>query len=95
MFGPGEVKSVSEQPSTSWIQSNWRPILMLTITAIIANNYLIFPYVALITGKAAVLQLPEKLYDLMTVGVGGYIVARSAEKGIAIWKNGRAAAPKA
>lgn len=70
----------------SWLQRNWRPILMIVIVAIVANNYLIFPYVHLFTDKVAMLELPEKLFNLMTVGVGGYIVGRSAEKGIQTWK---------
>jgi hypothetical protein len=65
---------------------------MLSIVAIIANNYLIFPYLSLFTDKAVILELPEKLYNLMTVGVGGYIVGRSAEKGLKIWK-GNGAGP--
>jgi hypothetical protein len=71
----------------SWLQRNWRPILMIVIVAIVANNYLLFPYLSLFTDKVVVLDLPEKLYNLMTIGVGGYIVGRSAEKGLKIWKN--------
>jgi hypothetical protein len=70
----------------SWLQRNWRPLLMVVIVAIIANNYLLFPYLSLFTDKVTVLELPEKLYSLMTVGVGGYIVGRSTEKGLTIWK---------
>jgi hypothetical protein len=82
----------AEIGGASWLQRNWRPILMLSIVAIIANNYLIFPYLSLFTDKAVILELPEKLYNLMTVGVGGYIVGRSAEKGLKIWK-GNGAGP--
>jgi hypothetical protein len=70
----------------SWLQRNWRPILMLVIVAIVANNYIVYPYLSLFTERAVVLELPDKLYNLMTVGVGGYIVGRSAEKGLEIWK---------
>jgi hypothetical protein len=59
---------------------------MLTIVAIVANNYIIYPYLSLFTDRAMILELPEKLYNLMTIGVGGYIVGRSAEKSLAIWK---------
>jgi hypothetical protein len=77
---------VAEIQGASWLQRNWRPILMLCIVAIVANNYLLHPYISLFTDKSIVLDLPEKLYNLMTVGVGGYIVGRSAEKSIQIWK---------
>jgi hypothetical protein len=77
---------LAEIQGQSWMQRNWRPILMLVIVAIIANNFLIYPYLSLFTSKSLVLQLPNELYNLMTVGVGGYIVGRSAEKGLRIFK---------
>lgn len=70
----------------NWIQRSWRPILMLTIVAIVANNYLIFPYLKMFTDKAAVLPLPPSLYTLMSIGVGGYVVGRSGEKMMKTWK---------
>ena len=79
---------LGEVQGQSWMQRNWRPVLMLTIVAIVANNYIIYPYLSLFTDKAVVLDLPDKLYNLMTIGVGGYIVGRSAEKGLAIWRKG-------
>lgn len=77
---------VAEIKGASALQRNWRPILMLTIVAIVANNYILYPYLSLFTSKAVVLDLPDKLYNLMSIGVGGYIVGRSAEKGLSIWK---------
>ena len=65
---------------SGWLSRSWRPILMLTIVAIVANNYLIFPYASLFTDKTVVLDLPDKLWSLMQIGVGGYIAGRSGEK---------------
>ena len=53
---------------------------MLTIVAIIANNFVLFPYLSLFTDKVTMLNLPEHLYALLKIGVGGYIVGRSAEQ---------------
>jgi hypothetical protein len=64
----------------SWLQSNWRPVLMLTIVAIVANNYIVYPYLSMFTEKAVILDLPDKLWNLMLVGVGGYIAGRTGEK---------------
>ena len=72
----------------SWLQRNWRPLLMLTVVAIIANNYLVAPYAQAMFGWGLALELPERLWDLMTVGVGGYVVGRTAERGIDLWRNG-------
>lgn len=85
----GAVKIITaEAQGESWLQRNWRPILMLTIVAIVANNFIIAPYINALfgTGSVPMLDLPERLWDLMTVGVGGYVVGRSAEKGVKAWK---------
>lgn len=71
---------VSEAEGESWLQRNWRPLLMLTVVAIVANNYLIYPYLAMFTEKVTVLDLPNGLWALLTTGVGGYVVGRSGEK---------------
>ena len=77
---------LAEAKSDSWIASSWRPILMLVITAIVGCNFLLAPLielgVTLATGDQIPLQidLPGELWTLLTVGVGGYTVGRSAEK---------------
>lgn len=79
---------LAEVQGASWLQRNWRPVLMLVVVAIIANNYLLAPYINAIfgAGSVPVLDLPERLWDLMTLGVGGYVVGRSAEKLMATWR---------
>lgn len=77
---------LAEAQGKSWMQRNWRPLLMMTIVAIVANNFLIFPYLSMLGIKAAHLELPSSLYNLMTIGVGGYIAGRSGEKMIKTWK---------
>lgn len=71
---------LAEANGASWLQRNWRPLLMVTITAIVANNYLLAPYLGALFGAGLQLALPDRLWDLMTLGVGGYIVGRSGEK---------------
>jgi len=78
---------LAEAQGESWLQRNWRPILMLTIVAIIANNYVIVPWLSLFTGKVAVLKLPDSFWNLLGLGVGGYIAGRSGEKIIKTWKS--------
>jgi hypothetical protein len=80
----GEVKG------ESWLQRNWRPVLMLTVVAIVANNYIFAPYLgAIFPQYVQVLALPERLWDLMTLGVGGYVVGRTGEKITQRWKGDR------
>ncbi|WP_069383979.1 3TM-type holin [Halomonas caseinilytica] len=71
---------LAEAQGDSWIQRSWRPLLMMVIVAIIANNYLLAPYLGAMFGTGLQLELPERMWDLMTLGVGGYIAGRSGEK---------------
>lgn len=70
----------SEARSEHWITSAWRPIIMLLFGAIIANNYIIYPYIRLFWPEAPMLQTPPQMWGLLKLGIGGYIVGRSVEK---------------
>lgn len=65
----------SEAQSASWMARNWRPILMLVFTYLIAHTYIFAPILSLTP-----LPLPEEMWELLKIGVGGYIVGRSVEK---------------
>lgn len=64
----------AEAHSTHWLAANWRPITMLTFTALIVARWM---------GWAAP-NLSEseylKLWDIVELGLGGYVVGRSVEK---------------
>lgn len=70
----------AEANSGSWITKSWRPITMLVFVAIIANNYIIFPYLQLFFHTGLMLQLPPDMWELLKLGIGGYVVGRSIEK---------------
>ena len=70
----------AEATGASWLQRNWRPLLMVSIVAIVVNNYILFPYSAALGANIVPLELPDGLWTLMQIGVGGYIVGRSGEK---------------
>ncbi len=78
---------VAEAKSEHWIVAAWRPILMLTFTAIVANNYILYPYLSLFWDDAPVLTIPLEMWSLMKIGLGGYVVGRSVEKGVEKWKS--------
>jgi len=80
---------ITAEIKSGWLSRSWRPILMLTIVAIVANNYLIYPYLSMFTEKVVVLDLPNKLWNLMQIGVGGYIAGRSGEKIVDKWKGNK------
>ncbi|GAB6052897.1 hypothetical protein JCM17960_17170 [Magnetospira thiophila] len=74
---------VAEANGESWLQRNWRPMLMCLFGIIIANNYIVSP----ITGSPS-MPLPPDMWELLKIGVGGYVVGRSVEKGVKVWKEG-------
>jgi hypothetical protein len=76
-----QTKIILAEAKGGRLQRNWRPMLMLVIIFIIANNYVIAPYVGLfLPDKELVLELPGGLWALLNVGVGGYVGGRTAEK---------------
>lgn len=79
---------VAEAKSEHWLTANWRPITMLTFVVIIANNYILYPYLSLIFSDAPILQIPPDMWDLLKIGLGGYVVGRTGEKMMASYKNG-------
>lgn len=87
-----EIKAASniimaEINSDSWLAKNWRPLTMMIFVAIIANNYLIYPYLSLFWSVAPKLEIPPDMWGLLKIGLGGYVVGRSVEKGVKVWKD--------
>lgn len=73
----------AEAKSDHWLAANWRPITMLTFVFIIANNYILYPYLALFFEEAPKLEIPPDMWALLKIGLGGYVVGRSVEKAVA------------
>lgn len=65
----------AESASASYLAQTWRPILMLTFTFIIAFNYVIAPLFTL-----AALPIVPDMWELLRLGIGGYIAGRTLEK---------------
>ena len=72
---------VAEAQGDSWLQRNWRPMLMVLFGVIVANNYIVHPWFGV-----PMLPLPPDMWDLLKIGVGGYVVGRSVEKGVKVWR---------
>ena len=76
----------AEANSEHWLAANWRPITMLTFVFIIANNYIIYPYLSLFFAEAPILEIPPDMWELLKIGLGGYVVSRGVEKSIKNYK---------
>lgn len=64
----------AEAASEHWLAANWRPLLMLTFGALIVARW--FGWAAPNLSEAEYL----KLWDIVELGIGGYVIGRSAEK---------------
>ncbi len=84
----GQVKIILAEAQGGWLQRNWRPMLMAIIGVIIANNYIVYPYINLFFNTGVELELPDALWALMKIGLGGYVLGRTGEKIVTTLKNG-------
>ena len=64
----------TEAASNHWLAANWRPLLMLTFGALIVARW--FGWAAPNLSEAEYLQL----WSIVELGLGGYVIGRSAEK---------------
>lgn len=74
-----------ETSSERWYQNAWRPAFMWLIIFIIFNNFILAPYLMMIFGvdvnlSVNVEAVPDQLWKAIDIGLGGYILGRSAEK---------------
>lgn len=65
----------SEAKGESWLQRNWRPMLMCICMTIIFSNYVLVPFFNI---PSAILD--DHIWQLMELGVTGYVAGRSLEK---------------
>ena len=66
--------------SGNWLQRSWRPILMLSFTYIIVHNSVIAPIFGIPFAEMPPEALPPEMWEVLKIGIGGYVVGRSAEK---------------
>jgi len=59
---------------------------MLTFVIIIANNYILYPYLSLFFDAAPKMEIPPDMWDLLKIGLGGYVLGRSGEKAVKAWR---------
>lgn len=64
----------TEAASEHWLAANWRPLLMLTFGGLIVARW--FGWAAPNLSEAEYI----KLWSIVELGIGGYVIGRSAEK---------------
>jgi hypothetical protein len=72
---------MTEAQGESWLQRNWRPVLMLTFGGIIFARWVG------LTAPNLTPELEAQLFEIVKIGIGGYIVGRTGEKITRSWKD--------
>lgn len=66
-----QASMLREEASGNWLQRSWRPLVMLTFAVVI----LLGTFISL-----PILSDTSRFWDLLEIGLGGYVIGRSGEK---------------
>lgn len=66
-----QASAVRAEATGNWLQRSWRPMVMLTFAVIV----LVGTFTSL-----PILDDTSRFWDLLEIGLGGYVVGRSGEK---------------
>lgn len=70
-----QTEVILAEANGNWLQRSWRPILMLSFGFIVIYVKFIAPLFSL-----PIPPLENEFWNLLQLGIGGYVVGRSAEK---------------
>ena len=70
-----QTEIILAEANGNWLQRSWRPILMLSFGFIVIYVKFIAPLFSL-----PIPPLEDEFWDLLQLGIGGYVVGRSVEK---------------
>jgi hypothetical protein len=70
-----QTEVIVTEAKGNWLQRSWRPILMLGFGFIVMYNKFFAPAFGLPNA-----ELENEFWNLLQLGVGGYVIGRSAEK---------------
>lgn len=61
---------IQAEAQGNWLQRSWRPIIMLVFATLSIGTFFDLP----------ILSDTSRFWDLLEIGIGGYVIGRSAEK---------------
>ena len=67
----------AENTNGNWLQRSWRPVTMLVFLALIILD----------TFGLLSKPLNDHVWTLLQIGIGGYVIGRSVEKSVNVFKN--------
>ena len=69
--------------------SAWRAALMWVFIAIIANNFILTPYLNAIFGAGIKLDMPSDMWNILMASIGGYVNVKAGVQGVKAHKRGK------
>ena len=73
------AKIVEAEAKAGWFSASWRPLLMYVLIFILIWNYVLGPVILFFFKASITITLPGDVWTLLQIGLGGYVVGRSAE----------------
>jgi len=70
-----QTEIIVAEATGNWLQRSWRPILMLSFGFIVIYVKFVAPLFGL-----KIPELENEFWNLLQLGIGGYVIGRSAEK---------------
>ena len=75
-----QAKIVLAEAQGSWLQRNWRPLLMVIFAGLVVAHWFGF------TASNIPESVQNSLLNIVMVGVGGYVMGRSSENVVNKWQ---------
>jgi len=73
------ARVIEAEAKAGWFAASWRPLLMYVLIFILIWNYVLGPVVMFFFKASITIELPGDVWTLLQIGLGGYVVGRSAE----------------
>jgi hypothetical protein len=73
------AKIVEAEAKAGWFSASWRPLLMYVLIFILIWNYVLGPVILFFFKASITITLTRRRMDILQIGLGGYVVGRSAE----------------
>jgi len=73
------ARVIEAEAKAGWFASSWRPLLMYVLIFILIWNYVLGPVILFFFKASITITLPGDVWTLLQIGLGGYVVGRSAE----------------
>jgi len=71
---------IAEMQGENWLMRNWRPVAMMSFTFMLFNNYVLVPYGIAYGLKIPQVIIPDGVFTLLSIGMGGYMASLGAMK---------------